>query len=75
MGTLSDENFDRINTLLNKINIPSIVADCDKIFDLIDRDKKIKLGKPNFILLNDIGNCYITSNINSSIIKQSIKNL
>ena len=38
-------------------------------------DKKMEKNKNNFILLNDIGNSYISNNVTKDMIKNSIVSL
>ena len=41
----------------------------------LSKDKKVVDGKNQFILLNDIGNAYISNDIDKNIIKNSILSL
>ena len=49
--------------------------DIEKILKQLSKDKKRINGKNNFILLNSIGNSYISDNIGIDLIKNSISNL
>ena len=51
---------------------PFNVVDPDSIIKQLTMDKKVKDGKNNFILLNDIGNSYISNNVTINMIKDSI---
>ena len=74
-NTLDNDQLDEIVTLINHFDLPEVVFDIEKILKQISKDKKRINGKNNFILLNSIGNSYISDNIDSSLIKNSILNL
>ena len=74
-NTLDNNQLDEIVTLINHFNLPKIIFDIEKILEQISKDKKRINGKNNFILLNSIGNSYISDNIGIDLIKNSISNL
>ena len=51
------------------------IFDIEKILKQLSKDKKRINGKNNFILLNSIGNSYISNNIEVDLIKNSISKL
>jgi 3-dehydroquinate synthase len=75
LGTLSEYSYNEINTLLCQLPLPDLKVDIDLIINQLAKDKKVKDGKNNFILLNDIGNSYISNDVSMNIIKNSILNL
>ena len=74
-NTLDNNQLDEIVTLINHFDLPKIIFDIEKILKQISKDKKRINGKNNFILLNSIGNSYISDNIEIDLIKNSISNL
>ena len=74
-NTLDNNQFNEIVTLINYFDLPEIVFDIKKILKQISKDKKRINGKNNIILLNSIGNSYISDNIEINLIKNSISNL
>lgn len=75
VGTLSDSSFHKIKNLIKRLYLPPLDLDVDLIIKQLSRDKKIIDGKNQFILLNDIGDSYISNDINKDVIKNSIINL
>ena len=75
LGTLTELSYQRIKSLINRLNLPTIELDLDSIINQLTMDKKVKDGKNNFILLNDIGNSYISNDLDMEIINSSILNL
>ena len=74
-NTLDKNQLDEIVTLINHFDLPKIIFDIEKILEQLSKDKKRINGKNNFILLNSIGNSYISDNIEIDLIKNSISNL
>ena len=74
-NTLDKNQLDEIVTLINHFDLPKIIFDIEKILEQLSKDKKRINGKNNFILLNSIGNSYISDNIGIDLIKNSISNL
>ena len=72
LGTLTEPSYQKIKNLINRLYLPAIKLDPDSIIKQLTMDKKVKDGKNNFILLNDIGNSYISNNVTMDMIKDSI---
>ena len=72
LGTLTEFSYQKIKNLLNRLYLPDIKLDPDLIINQLTMDKKVKNGKNNFILLNDIGNSYISNDVTTDMIKNSI---
>ena len=75
IGTLSDSRYDKIKNLIKRLYLPPLSLDVDLIMNQLSKDKKVVDGKNQFILLNDIGNAYISNDIDKNIIKNSILSL
>jgi len=75
IGTLSDSRYDKIKNLIKRLYLPPLSPDVDLIMNQLSKDKKVVDGKNQFILLNDIGNAYISNDIDKNIIKNSILSL
>jgi len=74
-NTLDNNELDEIVKLINHFDLPEIVFDIKKILEQLSKDKKRINGKNNFILLNSIGDSYISDNVKIDLIKNSISNL
>jgi 3-dehydroquinate synthetase len=72
LGTLTEPSYQKIKNLISRLYLPAIELDPDSIIKQLTMDKKVKDGKNNFILLNDIGNSYIFNNVTMDMIKDSI---
>tara|TARA_Y100001970_G_scaffold290809_1_gene425831 strand:- start:2016 stop:3071 length:1056 start_codon:yes stop_codon:yes gene_type:complete len=72
LGTLTEFSYQKIKNLINRLDLPVVKLDSDSIINQLTMDKKVKDGKNNFILLNDIGNSYISNNVTMDMIKDSI---
>ena len=75
LGTLSDHNYSKILALINRLSLPPISLDPNLIINQLSKDKKIKNNSIYFILLNGIGNSYISNKVDENIIRNSILNL
>jgi len=74
-NTINEDELDQIIKLINYFDLPEVTFDSEKILKYILRDKKQKDGENNFILLNGIGNSYISDDVEKNLIKASILNL
>ena len=74
MGMLSVNDFNRIISLLQKLELPVIYKglDSDEIYSLMHLDKKVKKGRINYIVPVKIGEVRITSDIDENIIKEAL---
>lgn len=75
MGMLSTEQVSRIRALLEKANLP--VGKLEglsgaQMLQLMGRDKKVADGAINLILMRDIGDAFITSEYEMSLLQQTI---
>ena len=75
VGTLSDDHLAMVNSIIRKIKLPYLKPNADDIINLLSMDKKVVMSKNNFILLNGIGNSYISSDVNNDLIRNSIQYL
>jgi len=75
LGTLSESNHKKIFNLIHRLDLPNLNPDVDLIINQLKKDKKIEDNKNNFILLNHIGNSYISNKVSIDMIKNSISNL
>jgi len=70
LGVLAAEKAVRVSRHLAAAGLPVSVADvpgglpdADRLIDLMAQDKKVRRGKLTFILLRDIGNAYISDDV------------
>ena len=75
LNYLSYKNLIKIKThfINNKLPITDPKIYDEKIFKIIYKDKKNIDGKINFVLLKNIGNAFLKSNINLNNIKKLVK--
>lgn len=75
LGLMSSRDLRRVKNLLASfsLNIRFPDFDTDDVISVMQRDKKVKDNKMNFVLPCGIGNCAITDNITEKEIKTAIK--
>ena len=75
IGILEKEKFIRLENLLKRLNIESKFKkeQKDNLLNAVARDKKIKMGKVNFVLLEDIGKTVIRNDIQEEIIIEAFE--
>ncbi len=73
-GLITDAQFDRAQTLLHRFELPALgpVAP-EKILEVVAHDKKNINGTLNFILINDIGNGIVSTDVTSQDIVESLQ--
>ena len=72
VGTLSNSDYDKALQLIRCLKLPKIEIDKNQIKNQILKDKKRINTKNHFILLNGIGESYISNDISDHIINKSI---
>ncbi len=74
LGLMSSQDLNRVKNLLAgfSLNIRFPAFDADDVISVMQRDKKVKDNKMNFVLPRGIGNCVITDNITKVQIKTAI---
>ena len=65
-GTLSQRDFERITGLIKRaglpVKIPAGLSEA-KLWEAMERDKKVKAGTVRFVLLNGIGECSVRADV------------
>ncbi len=75
-GRIKKENFELLQGIIGKLPMPKLPEfDTEEILLIMQRDKKVKDGKINFVLLEEIGKTVIVDEIGDMLILQSIKSL
>lgn len=75
MGQLTQKQLDRHHEILNAFKLPTKVdkkIKTQEVLDAIGHDKKIKSGKLNFIILENIGRCRIQPFPSVDILEDSV---
>ena len=75
LGKLSLDSVNRIEAVIAQIGLPTHIPadiDCDMLIELMDKDKKVLANKKHFILLREIGDCYITNDVDDDLIKETL---
>ena len=66
---LKNENYDYLNNTIQRLPLPELPDfDHKEILNIMENDKKIKLGRVHFILLKNIGSAVVQNNINDQSI-------
>lgn len=76
IGNLSLTQVERLKTLLQQANLPYQTPNnmfASHFLPLMQRDKKVLKGQLRLILLQDLGQAYVTSEIESSLVLQAIE--
>ena len=72
-GSLNESEYNTSMEVLNRFNLPLIkIKDKEKLIALIKNDKKFREKEINFILLDEIGKAYISSDIKMNDIEESL---
>lgn len=83
LGMLDKDKFERLEKVIRKIDIPNlIISDTarnkktdTRLLEAVARDKKVKEGKVNFVLLNDIGKTVIRNDVPDELIIEAFNYL
>tara|TARA_B110000438_G_scaffold302194_1_gene359150 strand:- start:17 stop:1075 length:1059 start_codon:yes stop_codon:yes gene_type:complete len=74
LNHISGKNFKKINDFIKTLSLLDISGvEISAVISNLNYDKKQKGNKNQFILLNDLGSCFITNKVPSSIIEESLK--
>lgn len=72
-GLLSDEQFARSKAVLDRFELPSLgPVSADEVLKIVGHDKKMINGKLNFILLDQIGNGIVSTDVTAEDIRHSL---
>jgi 3-dehydroquinate synthetase len=70
---LSDEQYSRAQTVLNRFELPELGAVAPaRVLEIVAHDKKNINGKLSFILIDDIGNGVISTDVTADDIIDSL---
>ncbi|TNG94532.1 3-dehydroquinate synthase [Pasteurellaceae bacterium USgator11] len=75
LGNLSRQDVFRLEKLLARANLPTVSPDgmsADDYLPLMMRDKKVLAGKLRLVLLQRLGQAYVTTNSDSELVRQAI---
>ena len=73
-GLISDEQFKRAQSLLDRFDLPELgPVPPEKVLQVVAHDKKNINGKLNFILIDDIGNGIVTTDVTKDDIVESLQ--
>ena len=73
LNWLSEEKLERINSILNKANLPTRPPDdisIQQFLDLMTVDKKTRAGKIHLVLLKDIGEAVLTTDFTDTDLEE-----
>ena len=75
MGWISAADVARIRTLFQRANLPVVAPDLgvEKYLDYMGHDKKVEGGKLRFVLLKQVGQAELVSNIPSALLQQTLE--
>jgi 3-dehydroquinate synthase len=76
LGVLAPQHAARAIRHFSGVGLPVRLAeiaggapDADRLIELMSQDKKVRHGKPTFILLRDIGAAYITKHVDPALVR------
>lgn len=73
-GLLSDQKYARAQAVLSRFDLPELgVVTPERVLEIVAHDKKNINGKLSFILIDDIGNGVITTDVTADDIIESLK--
>ena len=73
-GLISDQQFERAQSLLHRFDLPKLgPVPSDKVLEVVAHDKKNINGKLNFILIDDIGNGLVSTDVTPEDIVESLQ--
>lgn len=76
LGLFSKSNLEKLEWLLNQAQLPSRIPrdiDLDNVFQLLFKDKKIQQGTLRFVLIRQLGDCYLSDEITTEQIRHVLK--
>lgn len=76
LGLISNEEFDRIDELLDRAGLPRKLPRAvppQKVLDLMKSDKKAQGGEVRFILINGIGSACSEANVEAGIVQEIVR--
>lgn len=73
-GLISDQKFKRAQEVLNRFDLPELGAVApERVLEIVSHDKKNINGKLNFILIDDIGNGIVSTDVSENDIVESLQ--
>jgi 3-dehydroquinate synthase len=78
MGLLSDSAVDRVEALLERLDLPTRWATTvpfDRIMEVIVQDKKSRGSRVQWVLLEDFGRTRITSDVDETLIREAYQSI
>lgn len=77
MGLCGAEDVTAVRELLLRYRLPIYAPGCreDELMAFIQRDKKVTLGKVNWVLVKNIGETVVTDNVPEDMVRQTLTEL
>ena len=73
LGKINKKEFGLLKHTIRSLPLPNLKKlDIDKILSFIKRDKKYEKGKLKFVILKEIGNAEVITNIDDKLLRESI---
>ena len=75
MGWISEQDVTRIRTLFQRANLPVVAPDLGvaSYLEYMGHDKKVEGGKLRFVLLKQVGQAELVSNVPSALLQQTLE--
>ncbi len=77
MGLCSDDDLQRVEQHYTDIGLPTraayvdaLSANVDQLIDIMRKDKKVKSGKMVFVLVNGIGDAFLSSDVDEAMVRK-----
>lgn len=78
LSGLSQDGADRLIASLSTYGLPTILADDisdESILEALQRDKKFEAGEIRFVLLTEVGDAFVSSDVTPAHLKQALSRL
>lgn len=77
LGYLDTDDLDEIENVLDKYELPAGIGqmDIEAVYEAMSYDKKVKADKIRFILLKEIGEAFITEDIDKKLVMKILEGL
>ena len=78
VDSLSAENVTRIERLIDRLGLPSVLPrrlDLHAVIEAMTRDKKRRHGRQRFVLLRDIGDPFVTDDVPECTVREILESI
>ena len=75
LGGLDSGSISRLKSVLERAGLPVAVPEVDvaSVIEVMQHDKKVGDGKVRFVLLNSIGDAYVTDEVGLTLVEEVLR--